>query len=71
MTDEECIALALLHGCAFEFSGTRYYVRGGPARDADAFEDKHFQQTGYYGAASRADLARAYCKYYGLLEEVT
>jgi hypothetical protein len=71
LSDEECIALAMLHGCAFHCEadlGLWYTdVNGAPAIHTDA----HKRDYGSYGFRTRKELARAYCEYHKLLPEVT
>jgi hypothetical protein len=81
MTDDECIAIALLHGCAFwpfDWQGkpiwyARDYSGGCPGGVANhPVEEANFRKTrNRYWFHSRQELARAYCEYHKLLPEVT
>lgn len=73
MTDEECIAIAMLHGCEFYCAdglSNRWYVSCAPAH-TDPVSTLLFHRTSWYGAASRIELARTYCEVHKLLPEVT
>lgn len=80
MTDEECIALATLHGCLFaDFNRdnedapevkSRFFVHGWSG-EIHPLEQLQFEATKQYGWDTREELARDYCEYYGLLDEVT
>lgn len=82
MTDEECIAIAVLHGADMNYAtngdvgpgmragwilGKNWF--GVPHPIESDLQQRHPDHHNYFD--TRADLARAYCKYYGLLEEVT
>lgn len=65
MTDEECIALAALHGCGFHKSLGSYWTA------TEWHTNPHPIEVGRPGGVnafkSREELARTYCKYYGLI----
>jgi nicotinamide mononucleotide (NMN) deamidase PncC len=70
MTDDECIALAMLHGCAFHCEADLGLWYTGVAGDP-AIHDAHKRDYGSYGFRTRKELARVYCEFYKLLPEVT
>jgi hypothetical protein len=64
--DEPWIAIAMLHGCSLAHNGvSRWYVIS-PTSEPHPVEQVHYETTGVYGFRSRGELARAYCKHYGL-----
>jgi hypothetical protein len=73
MTDEECIALMVLHGDpSYHRDNNRFYfddVEYGS--DFLAIHKLNERRTEWNGFASRGALARAYCEFYKLLPEVT
>src|SRR5258706_15650444 len=75
MTDEECIATAMLHGCEpWLYDGFAWYCR-----DRIRVLDHHPIEKAYnrvdparrYFFSSREQLCRFYCEFYKLLPEVT
>ncbi|WP_454627724.1 hypothetical protein [Bradyrhizobium cenepequi] len=74
MTDEECIALAMLHGCEFfrfEWGGGFvWYVRDAstsvPKWSHHPVEDAQLKKVSRFYFETREELARAYCKFYNL-----
>lgn len=72
MTDEECIALAVLHGAEFtSMTGDKnwWFVNANNAADPVALKQR--DKTRHYFFPSREAAARAYCEHHGLLGEVT
>lgn len=74
--DDECIAIAMLHGCEFHDCEGRWYVDShefdGPEKlhpvEAENYSKwKRAGAHGYWGWPSRAAVARDYCRYYNLL----
>lgn len=69
MTDEECIALAMLHGAElWDCAAEGWYIS--PIGKDHPLEKERWSQN-KNGWPSRAAAARAYCKYHQLLEKVT
>ena len=67
-TDDECIAIAVLHGLEpYHCGGTNlWYVSDTPA-PGDQIYRTNDKATGFRGFKSRELLARAYCKHHNLL----
>lgn len=77
MTDEECIAIATLHGCLFaDIAGVYPNNYGGSSRyfvhdwmgEFHPMESAQEEKTGSPGWPTREALARDYCEFYELLE---
>lgn len=76
MTDEECIAIATLHGCLFADTledkeifaeeKSRYFVHDWVG-EFHPLEKEQIDKTGLPGWPTREALARDYCRFYGLL----
>lgn len=86
LSDDECIAIALLHGCKFDSKeitttsdGEKIRTNWWSAGEWDGDEPHEIEDNTAYNPdahdisafRTREALARAYCKFYGLLEEVT
>jgi hypothetical protein len=71
-TDDECIAIAMLHGCTFNYSDRHdgVWIIGdhwsGPIHPV---EQKKQEEGGAAWFKTREALARTYCEYYKLLED--
>lgn len=78
-SDDECIALAMLHcadtpfwyhGRHFERCHDVWYLRQPPGYDRHPAELRQFERTGnQYYFQTRGEAARAYCEYHKLISE--